>query len=142
MPAPDLERFRAGYERNMAAVRDGDIERAFAWIPPDFEWHVLAESLPLDLRPEQSPVLRGPDEVLAYFRELSEDWNWRPEPKEFELQDDGTIVVHAVGHITGRVTGLRGEVRFTQIWELREDGVPVRARERLDDYWLEGTRSG
>jgi ketosteroid isomerase-like protein len=141
MTKPDLERFRAGYERNMAAVRDGEIERAFAWVTPEFEWHVLAESMPADVRPESSPVLRGREEVIEYFRHLKEDWDWRPEPLGFTPQGDGTIRVRAVGFITGRVTGLRGEVRFTQVWELDDSGVPVRARERLDDYWLEGTRS-
>lgn len=141
MPAVDLQRFRAGYQRSTQALIDGDPERAFAWMPLEFEWHVLSESMPTDMRPERSPVLRGREEVVAYFKQLHEDWDWRPEGREFEDPGDGTVVVHAVGQITGRVTGLRGEVRFTQIWELGEDGVPVRARERLDDYWLEGTRS-
>jgi hypothetical protein len=86
-------------------------------------------------------VLRGREQVVAYFGELTEDWNWRPEGREFDAPGDGSVVVRAVGVLTGRATGLRGEVRFTQVWELGDDGVPIRVRERLDDYWLEGTRS-
>jgi hypothetical protein len=85
-------------------------------------------------------VLRGKEEVIAWFRQIFEQWQWRPEGREFDDPGDGTVVVHASGTLRGRATGLRGEVRFTQIWEFSDEGVPVRVRERLDDYWLEGTR--
>jgi len=136
----DLDRFIAGYRRNTELLHRGDVEKAFAWVPPELEWHVLADSLPEDIYVEAQPILRGREEVLAYFRQMAEDWDWRPEGREFDDPGDGTVVVRAVGTMTGRASGLRGEVRFTQVWVLGEDGVPVRVRERLDDYWLEGTR--
>jgi hypothetical protein len=137
MGGVDLDRFSAGYRRNTEALRRGDPAAAFAWVGPDFEWHVLADSLPADVRPESPPVLRGREAVIAYFEQLLEEWGWRPEAKEFIDPDDGTIVVKAEGVLTGRATGLRGLVSFTQTWELGPDGVPVRARERLDGYSLE-----
>ena len=133
----DLDRFRAGYRRNTQALHRGDVEEAFAWIPPNFEWHVLAESLPADIRPDAPPVLRGREAVVGYFQHLIDDWDWRPEGREFVEAGEGTVVVRAEGVLTGRATGLRGLVRFTQAWELGPDGVPVRVRERLDDYSLE-----
>ena len=138
MGGVDLDRFSAGYRRNTEALHRGDLEAAFSWIPPEFEWHVLADSLPGDIRPEAPPVLRGRAQVIEYFREMTEDWDWRPEPREFSDPGDGTIVVQASGMLRGRATGLRGVVHYTQTWELNADGIPVRVRERLDDYSLEG----
>ena len=132
----DLERFRVGYLRTTATLNAGDVASAFAWIPDGFEWHVLPEVLGDD-RPETPPVLRGRDQVIGWFKDLIEDWNYRLEPQGFEELDDGSVVVQAIGRITGRVTGLNGEVRFTQFWEFGDDGVPIRARERLDDYRLD-----
>jgi hypothetical protein len=140
--AVDLARFRAGYLRNTESLHRGDPQAAFAWIPPEFEWHVLAEALPADIRPEAPPVLRGREEVVEYFGQLIEEWDWRPEPREFDDPGDGTVVVRAVGVLTGRATGLRGKVRFTQVWEIDEAGVPIRVRERLDDYRLEALGPG
>jgi ketosteroid isomerase-like protein len=137
----DLDRFRVAYARSTEALRTGDVDTAFAWVPAEFEWHVLAESLPADVRPEAPPVLHGRGEVVAWFRQIQEEWGWRPEPREFEDPGDGTIVVRAAGTLHGHATGLSSEIRFSQVWEFNEQGVPVRVRERLDDYWLEGTRS-
>ena len=137
MGGVDLDRFRAGYLRSTEALHRGDAAEAFGWIGPGFEWHVLADSLPADVRPEAPPVLRGREAVIAYFVQLLEEWEWRPSPREFIDPGDGTVVVRAEGVLTGRATGLRGRVRFTQTWELGPDGIPSRVRERLDEYSLE-----
>jgi ketosteroid isomerase-like protein len=137
MGGVDLDRFSAAYWRNTEALHRGDPAAAFAWIGPDFEWHVLADSLPADVRPETPPVLRGREAVIAYFEQLIEDWDWRPEPREFVEPGDGTVMVRAEGVITGRATGLRGRVQYTQTWEFGLDGLPARVRERLDSYSLE-----
>ena len=134
----DLARFRVGWERTAAALAEGRVAEAFAWVPDDFEWRVLSESLPPAAGVLTQPVLHGREEVIEFFEHLHEDWAWRPEPREFQDPGDGTIVVRVVGLMTGRATGLRGEVRFTQTWELGPDGYPVRAREQLEDYRLEG----
>src|ERR671923_1295618 len=77
MGGVDLDRFSAGYRRNTEALHRGDLEAAFGWIPPEFEWHVLADSLPGDIRPDAPPVLHGREAVVSYFQQLIEDWNWR-----------------------------------------------------------------
>jgi ketosteroid isomerase-like protein len=140
MARVDLDRFRAAYTRSTEALRAGDIDAAFGWVPGEFEWHVLAESVAGDAPPDAPPVLHGRDEVVAWFGKTQEEWGWRPEAQDFDDPGDGTIVVHAKGVLHGRATGLRSEVRFSQVWEFDDHGVPVRVRERLDDYWLEGTR--
>jgi len=136
-----LERFRVAYIRNNEALNREGPEVAFAWLPPDFEWDVLADALPTQFRIETPPVLRGPKEVIAYFKQTQDEWDWQPRPEEFSDPGDGTIVVRAEGAITARSTGLRGIIRFTQTRHFGPDGVPRKVRERLDDYFLEGTRS-
>lgn len=140
MAAIDITQFRAAYLRNTELLNRGEQEAALAWIPPEFEWHVLADALPEEVRIETPPVLQGRAQVVGYFKEMAEDWDWRPEPQEFIDPGDGTIVVRSIGTLRGRATGLKGEVRFTQVWHLDERGVPRTVRERLDDYALEGTR--
>ena len=142
MAGIDLERFKAGYMRNADAVNRRDIDAAFGWISPGFEWHVLGEAMPADVRPLAPPVLRGPEEVRKYFEHLVGDWDYHLEPRSFEDPGDGTVVVHAVGVIQGRASRLRGEVRFTQVWRFDDSGRPVRADERLDDYFLEDLPPG
>jgi hypothetical protein len=139
MGAVDLDRFRAGYLRNAEALNRGEPEAAFAWVPPELEWHVLADAPP-EVPIAPASVLRGREEVVRYFSQLIEEWNWQLHPREFVDPGDGTVVVHAVGTLTGRTSGLRGEIDFTQVWELREDGVPMRVRERLDDWSLQRLR--
>jgi hypothetical protein len=46
-----------------------------------FEWHVLADEVPDNVPIEAPPVLRGREQVVAYFRQLATDWDWRPEPR-------------------------------------------------------------
>jgi hypothetical protein len=50
--APELERFRAAYLRNSELLNQGAQEEAFVWVPEAFEWHVLADALPDDVRIE------------------------------------------------------------------------------------------
>jgi hypothetical protein len=138
--APDLERFKAAYLRNSELLNHGAPEDAFAWIPEEFEWHVLADALPEDVRIEAPPVLRGREQVVEYFSELAADWDWRPEPQEFIDPDDGTVVVRSVGTMRGPTTGLRGSVQFTQVWHFDEHRLPSAVCERLDDYRLDDIR--
>jgi ketosteroid isomerase-like protein len=135
-----MELFRAAYLRNTELLSNGDEEAAFAWIPERFEWHVLGDGLPEDVRIEVPPVLRGRAEVIAYFRELAAEWHWRPEPEEFLNPGDGTLVVRSVGAMRGAASGLRGTVRFRQVWHFDEHGVPSAVRERLDGYRLDDLR--
>jgi hypothetical protein len=135
-----LERFRTAYIRNNEALNRDGPELAFARLPADFEWDVLADALPPQLRIETPPVLRGPEQIVSYFKQTREEWDWQPHPEEFSDPGDGTIVVRVEGAITARATGLRGIIRFTQTWYFDEDGIPCKVRERLDDYFLEGTR--
>ena len=135
-----LDRFRNAYLRNNALLNRGDLAAAFAWVPPEFEWHVMSDTRLDVLPPEAPPVLRGRGQVIDYFREVTTAWGWRPKGHEFEDPGDGTIVVRAAGVLRGGATGLASEVRFTQVWQLDEDGVPTSVRERVDDYFLHGTR--
>ena len=136
MAPVDLERFRAAYLRNIEAMNHGELEAAFAWVSPELEWHVLADSLPADIRPDSPPVLRGRHEVIDFMRHWREDWDWSPQPVEFIDPGDGTVVVRAFGTLRGRASGLLGEAHFRQVWELDEDGVPLAVRERLDEWFL------
>jgi hypothetical protein len=140
MPPVELERFRAAYLQNNAVLNGEGPDGAFAWVIPDFEWHVLGDAVPLELRVEAPPVLHGRDEVISYPRQMADEWEWQPEADDFTDPGDGTLVVRVQGAITGRATGLKGVVRFTQVWHFDEHGVPIQVRERLDDYFLEGTR--
>jgi hypothetical protein len=135
-----LERFRTAYIRNNEALNRDGPELALARLPADFEWDVLADALPPQLRIETPPVLRGPEQIVSYFKQTRDEWDWQPHPEEFSDPGDGTIVVRVEGAITARATGLRGIIRFTQTWYFDEDGIPCKVRERLDDYFLERTR--
>jgi len=128
--------------RNNASLKDDGPEAAFVWVPPDFEWHVLGDAVPPQVRIEAPPVLRGRGQVVSYFRQMADEWEWQPEAEAFDEPGDGTIVVSVRGALRGRASALTGVIQFTQVWYFDENGVPVQVRERLDDYYLDGTRPG
>jgi ketosteroid isomerase-like protein len=133
-----LDRFRAAYARNSEALARGDVEAGLGWVTDDFEWHVLEQGVRPDMGIAPTPVLRGREQILAFFSLLAEEWNWRPEAREFTLRDEHTIFVRVVGFSRGRRSGIEGETVFTQTWDLDDRGVPVCVRECLEDWHIAG----
>ena len=138
MPAPPLDRFRAGFERNLEAMNRGEVEAAFAWVPPELEWHPLDEMAEASVT-DVPRVARGPQEVKALFRMALEEWGWRSQPLEFQALGDDSIVVRMVGWWKGPHSGLEARVRFTQTWEFSDDGGPIRVRESVEGTGMEAS---
>jgi SnoaL-like domain len=136
MSAPALDRFRAAFLRNVEAMNRGDMETAFGWVPPSFEWQPLPE-LAVPAISDLPRVMRGPEEVQSFFRMLFEDWAWQVEPVKFEQEEDAIVVLMA-GSWTGPHTGIEAGIQFTQTWEFGADGAPTRVLERVERAELEG----
>lgn len=117
-----LDTFRRRYVRNMEAFNAHDFERAFERFPDDFEWRFFPHA------PER--VAYGAEAIKDVFRRLCLELpDWRSEPQEFNQVDGRTITVRVVGRATGRQSGVTTEREFTQVWNLDENGAPMRVRE-------------
>jgi hypothetical protein len=78
-PAPETELLRAAY----AAFNARDIDAALALMAPDVAWP----------KAFKGGVVRGPEEVRAYWTEQWSEINPRVEPVSFHPEDDGRISV-------------------------------------------------
>jgi ketosteroid isomerase-like protein len=97
----------------IAALNRGDIDGMLARMDPDFEWTPL-EASPI------ARVYRGHEQVRGYV----EDWlgtfaDVRLELEEHPAEVADHVVAVVRGHGRGRVSGLRLDNRFCQVWRLR-----------------------
>jgi ketosteroid isomerase-like protein len=114
--------FRPIHEAATAAFNEGDLDRAVAGLPDDFEWQ------PYDTDLEEG-VVRGPDALKSYFaayREVFDEWN--SEPLEYEQVGEGTVLIHHRITGTSRGAGVPVREEVFEVWEF-EGGVPRRVRQ-------------
>lgn len=123
----DLGRgLRSLFERGNQAWNEGDLERAYRALGEDVEYN-LAPTWP-EARP-----LRGRAEVIKFFQELRETFpDARAGPLEFAEIGERRVIVGFPVVGTGRASGVRIDMRIWQVWELSEQGLPVRVHEYLD----------
>jgi 2-amino-4-hydroxy-6-hydroxymethyldihydropteridine diphosphokinase len=136
-----LRTFRARYEATHEAFNRHDFEAAFARTPEDVEWRTIQEI------PGVPDVMRGRDEVIAFFRETLNEWpDWHTELEGFEEPAAGVILVAFVAHGTGRVSGASLSNRVVQAWDFRSRPLRVTEYlgrdEALADLGVEGSDPG
>jgi ketosteroid isomerase-like protein len=121
-----LKAFRAIYEEGNRAWNEGDVRRAYAALPEDFE-HQLAPTWP-NARP-----LRGPDEVVSFFEDFQATFpGVRTSRHEFIEVDERTMIVGFRVSGTGRTSGASTRMEIWQVWEMREGMIPSRVVEFAD----------
>jgi ketosteroid isomerase-like protein len=122
-----LQAFRAIFEEGNRAWNEGDFRRAYSALPEDFE-HQLGPGWP-----EAGGLLRGPDEVVAFFEGLAETFpDIRTGPAEYIEADERTMVVGFPVFGTGRSSGVGTEMEIWQVWDVDEGLVPRRVIEYPD----------
>jgi ketosteroid isomerase-like protein len=94
-----------------------DLERAMGGFDPNFEWIVPGH-------PEGTLRL-GPEGVIAFFREWLEPWEDVQVEWELHPVDDERVLAVTVQRARGRGSGVPVELRFAQLWTVR-DGRAVR----------------
>ena len=105
-------------ERSYRLVwHEGDLERAFAGVDPEFEWIVPGHP--------EGAVRRGPEGVIGFFREWLEPWKDVEVEWELHPVDEERVLAITVQRSTGRGSAAPVELRFAQLWTLR-DGRAVR----------------
>jgi ketosteroid isomerase-like protein len=118
-----LKAFKQAFEEGNRAWNKGDVKRAYAVLPDDLDYQ-LAPAWP------EARVLRGGDEVIAFFEDFQETFpNARTSSHEFIEVDERTVIVGFRVTGTGRSSGAGAEMEIWQVWELREGMVPLRVRE-------------
>lgn len=91
-------------------------------MPDDFEWRLFAHAPELEAR--------GREAVQDLFERIVVEFpDWRWEPQEFMQGDTTTILVRGIARATGRQSGFATEHEYTQVWDLDDEGRPVRVRE-------------
>jgi ketosteroid isomerase-like protein len=118
-----LKAFKQAFEEGNRAWNEGDVKRAYAVLPDDLDYR-LAPTWP------QARVLRGGDEVVAFFEDFQETFpDARTSSHEFMEIDERTVIVgfRVVG--TGRSSGAGTAMEIWQVWEIREGLVPARVSE-------------
>lgn len=114
-----LKAFREVYEEGNRAWNRGDLKTAYAALPDELEYN-LAPAWP-DAR-----VLRGRDEVVAYFEGFQETFpDARTGSREYLEGDEGTLIVGFRVSGTGRSSGAGAEMEIWQVWQVRQldDGL-------------------
>jgi ketosteroid isomerase-like protein len=105
MSEEQVQMLRRGYD---LIWREGQVERALAALDEDFEWVVPGHP--------DAELSRGPDEVIAFFR----DWmgSWDELEVSYDLRDAGAGQVLGVITMrgTGRGSGARTEMTMAQLW--------------------------
>jgi ketosteroid isomerase-like protein len=114
-------------EENLEIVRErfalfiGSGENRAEWYAPEFVWDMSTfGGWP---EKQQYPGAAGVDEFLSSWLEAWDDWHL--ELEEARQADDGRVV--AISRQSGRskATGLEAEMRFAQVWTLR-NGLYIR----------------
>ena len=115
-----LQAFREGYAATRSAFNEHDFDAAFAGLPPDVEWH------PPEEIPGYPPVLKGRGEVIAFFKEVLNEWpDWRTEFLATAEPSPGLILVEYEATGTGRASGIPAKARMFQAWDFREQPLRV-----------------
>jgi ketosteroid isomerase-like protein len=119
-----VETLRPVYEEGVRAWNAGEFRNAYGALPEGFEWQLAATW------PNTKGLLRGPDEVIAFFEELREMFpDARVGGHEFVEVDNRQVIVGFVVTGTGRSSGASTEMEIWQLWEVSEDLAPVRMTE-------------
>jgi ketosteroid isomerase-like protein len=118
-----LKGFRVAFEEGTRAWNEGDVKRAYAALGEDVEYQ-LAAGWP------QARVLRGGDEVIAFFEDFQETFpDAQTSSHEFIEGAAGTVVVGFRVTGSGRSSGAGTEMDIWQMWELTEGLAPIRVTE-------------
>jgi ketosteroid isomerase-like protein len=121
-----LKAFREVFEEGSRAWNAGDVRRAYAALSDDTEYQ-LAPGWP------EARVLRGGDEVVAFFEDFQETFpDAQTSSHEFIDAGGGTVIVGFRVTGSGRSSGAGTEMDIWQIWELAEGLTPIRVREFAD----------
>ena len=127
MESQRLRVFRAGWLHANAQFNEGNLEDAWGAMAADFEYRPPSNF-------PSPPVLRGPDQIIDYFRSVRKALpDSRGEPLEFLEAGDGRILVHVRMSGAAPRTDAEGESDLFQVWEFEGDR-PVRVREFTDHH--------
>jgi ketosteroid isomerase-like protein len=94
-----------------------DLEGAFGVVSPDFEWIVPGHP--------DGAVRRGPDGVIAFFRDWLDAWDDVHVHWDLHRVDEERVLAVTRQRARGRGSGAPVEVRFAQLWTVR-DGRALR----------------
>jgi ketosteroid isomerase-like protein len=118
-----LKAFREIFEEGNRAWNEGDVERAYAALPDELEYR-LASTWP------EARMLRGRDEVIAFFEELQETFpDARTASHEFIEAGEGTVIAGFRVIASGRTSGAGTEMEIWQVWEVSDAMVPTKVTE-------------
>ena len=102
------------------AFDDRDFTTAVSFFAPDVEWDFSA--LPGE------GVVRGRDDLRAYFEGLNEVWaEMTNDVEKIEEAGEGRVIVLARLRARGLRSGVDVDAPVAYLWEVR-DGTPVRIR--------------
>ena len=110
--------------RGLALFNEGEYERSIAELPPGIEWD------PTGAVPDGSNY-RGRDDVLGYWRGISERWEAFNIDVERTIEGDGVVLLLGRLHGRGVDSGVPVETSWDQVWKI-EDEVPVRCENYTD----------
>jgi ketosteroid isomerase-like protein len=131
MPSSFLVMSNPQSERNIALIKDfyaayatGEAEAVRRFLASDVVWRI----------PGHHPLAgdkHGPDEVVAFFRQLAEG-HFRAEPLFFQAQDDLVVDVHRGWSNVG--TGPEIDQLYALMFRIRDDTI-VEAQNFLTDMY-------
>jgi ketosteroid isomerase-like protein len=114
--------FRPIHEAATEAFNEGDLDRAVAGLPDDFEWRSYTTD------PEQT-VVRGPEALKRYFTSYREVFDeWRSDPLSYEQVGSSAVLVHHRISGTSRGAGVPVAEEIFELWEFEVAG-PRRVRQ-------------
>ena len=114
MPREPLETVRAMY----AAWNADEWEAARACLHPEVEWRTSG------LFPGFEPVYHGHDGVRAFWDSMKEAWKYFTIDIEQSFAQGHSVVLGVRFEAAGKESGVRVDLRFAHVWEVR-DGLVV-----------------
>ena len=113
------------FNRAAASGAREDFDAALAFLHPDIEW-----SDPVEL--PGGGIHRGRADLLAFWREFLTAWaDMRVEADQVDDLDRDRALARVHWSAHGRQSGVPLDLRFFQLWEVRE-GLPARVRGYMD----------
>jgi ketosteroid isomerase-like protein len=91
---------------------ENDLEGALGGVDPDFEWIVPGHP--------EGAVRIGPEGAIAFFRDWLEPWTDVEVEWELHPVDDERVLAVTVQRARGRESGVPVELRFAQLWTVRD----------------------